>query len=52
MATQLVCRLADPEPVEREADDTGDGAPRAGTDWEHVRGRCLAVAVSMLEEAR
>lgn len=52
MATQLVCRLADPEPAEREEDASGDGAPRAGTDWEHVRGRCLAVAVAMLEEAR
>ncbi|MGB3284346.1 MULTISPECIES: MMPL family transporter [Mycolicibacter] len=52
MATQLVCRLADPEPVEREVDNSGDGAPPAGTEWEHVRARCLAVAVSMLEEAR
>jgi RND superfamily putative drug exporter len=52
MATQLVCRLADPEPATRVEDDSGDGAPRAGTDWERVRERCLAVAVSMLEEAR
>jgi RND superfamily putative drug exporter len=52
MATQLVCRLADPEPAERADDGSGDGAPRPGTDWEQVRGRCLAVAVAMLEEAR
>ncbi len=52
MATQLVCRLADPEPAERDEELSGDGAAGAGTDWEHVRGRCLAVAVAMLEEAR
>jgi RND superfamily putative drug exporter len=52
MATQLVCRLADPDPTARGEDASGDGAPRTGTDWERVRERCLAVAVSMLEEAR
>jgi RND superfamily putative drug exporter len=51
MATQLLCRLADPEPAERAEDASGDGA-LPGTDWDHVRGRCLAVAVAMLEEAR
>jgi|SRR5690625_3910855 len=52
MATRLVCRLADPEPAERDDELAGDGGTRTGTDWEHVRGRCLAVAVAMLEEAR
>lgn len=52
MATQLVCRLADPEPTERGEDASGDDAPGASPDWEHVRARCLAVAVAMLEEAR
>lgn len=52
MATQLVCRLAEPEPADPDDELHGDGAPRAGTDWEHVRERCLSVAVAMLEEAR
>lgn len=52
MATQLVCRLADPEPTARGDYTSGDDALGAGTDWEHVQGRCLAVAVAMLEEAR
>lgn len=52
MATQLVCRLADPEPTARGDYTSGDDALGASTDWEHVQGRCLAVAVAMLEEAR
>lgn len=48
MATRLVSRLADPEPTER-GDFVGD-TTEAGMDWEHVRARCLAVAVAMLEE--
>ncbi|WP_046321076.1 MMPL family transporter, partial [Mycobacterium sp. UM_Kg1] len=51
MATQLVRRLADPE-LTTGSDHAGEEAPEAGTDWEHVAGRCLAVAVAMLEEAR
>ncbi|MBS9533260.1 MMPL family transporter [Mycobacterium sp. M1] len=49
LASQLVRRLADPEPdgPAAAADESDDGA-----DWEHVRERCLAVAVAMLEEAR
>lgn len=52
MATQLVCRLAEPEPTDPDDELAGDSAPRAGTDWEQVRERCLSVAVAMLEEAR
>ncbi|HTM84568.1 MAG TPA: MMPL family transporter, partial [Mycobacterium sp.] len=52
MATQLVCRLADPKPAEHDDGLSGDSAPRMGTDWDHVRERCLSVAVAMLEEAR
>lgn len=50
VATQLVRRLADPHPQD------GGGTPPPGFDgdaeWAHVRQRCLAVAVAMLEEAR
>ncbi|MEO6792277.1 MAG: MMPL family transporter [Mycobacterium sp.] len=52
MATQLVCRLADPEPAEYHDGLSGASAPETGTDWDHVRERCLSVAVAMLEEAR
>jgi heme transporter len=50
MATQLVRRLADPEP----SDFSDDQAPESDdqADWEEVRQRCLSVAVAMLEEAR
>ncbi|MGO9381659.1 MAG: MMPL family transporter [Mycobacterium sp.] len=50
IATQLVRRLADPDPS-----DFGDeqlSEPDAKADWEEVRQRCLSVAVAMLEEAR
>lgn len=49
MATQLVGRLADPQPS-----DLGDQSPGADAQakWEEVRRRCLSVAVAMLEEAR
>lgn len=52
VATQLVRRLSDPAPVDREdtVDDTG--GPDAEADWERVRQRCLSVAVAMLEEAK
>lgn len=52
MTSRLACRLADPEPTERGDNVSGDAALGASTDWEHVQGRCLAVAVAMLEEAR
>jgi len=50
IATQLVRRLADPNP----SDLTGDQGSEAdaNSDWEQVRQRCLSVAVAMLEEAR
>lgn len=48
VATQLVRRLADPQP--------SDGPDLSGADaereWAKVRQRCLTVAVAMLEEAR
>lgn len=52
LATQVVCRLSDPEPAENGVDGTGDDALGATTDWDRVRERCLAVAVAMLEETR
>ncbi|MGV0625716.1 MMPL family transporter [Mycolicibacter minnesotensis] len=52
LATELVCRLAEPVPTERGDGVPGDEAPEASSDWGHVRGRCLAVAVAMLEETR
>jgi len=50
MASQLVRRLADPQP----SDLPDDRVPEtdAEADWEGVRRRCLSVAVAMLEEAR
>jgi len=47
IATQLVRRLADPVP------DDGDGPAPPDQDpaWQSVRQRCLALAVTMLEEA-
>lgn len=49
MATQLVRRLADPNP----ADLDEEGVEAEGkANWEDVRQRCLSVAVAMLEEAR
>jgi RND superfamily putative drug exporter len=52
MASQLACRLADPEPTARGDYASGEDAAEASTDWDEVQGRCLAVAVAMLEEAR
>ena len=48
MATQLVRRLADPDP----ADGPDLSGPDAEAAWAKVRQRCLSVAVAMLEEAR
>lgn len=48
VATQLVRRLADPQP----SDDDRVSDPDAESDWALVRQRCLSVAVAMLEEAR
>jgi uncharacterized membrane protein YdfJ with MMPL/SSD domain len=50
MATQLVRRLADPDPADFSNDQLSE--PDAQADWEEVRQRCLSVAVAMLEEAR
>jgi RND superfamily putative drug exporter len=50
VATQLVRRLADPQPSDE--DDTRLSGPEAEADWAKIRQRCLSVAVAMLEEAR
>jgi RND superfamily putative drug exporter len=50
VATQLVRRLADPQPSDEH--DTRMAGPEAEADWAKVRQRCLSVAVAMLEEAR
>ena len=50
IATQLVRRLADPDPCDYP-EDQGPEAD-ANSDWEGIRERCLSVAVAMLEEAR
>jgi RND superfamily putative drug exporter len=49
VATQLVRRLADPQPT--DAQDVGSSGREAAEDWAKVRQRCLSVAVAMLEEA-
>jgi RND superfamily putative drug exporter len=50
VATQLVRRLADPQPFDEH--DARMSGPEAEADWAKVRERCLSVAVAMLEEAR
>jgi RND superfamily putative drug exporter len=50
VATQLVRRLADPQPSDEH--DTRMSGPEAEANWAKVRERCLSVAVAMLEEAR
>ncbi|OBH33112.1 hypothetical protein A5692_14530 [Mycobacterium sp. E342] len=50
IASQLVRRLADPDPWDFD-DEQGSDAD-AHSDWEEIRQRCLSVAVAMLEEAR
>jgi uncharacterized membrane protein YdfJ with MMPL/SSD domain len=50
VATQLVRRLADPQPSDEH--DARMSGPEAEADWAKVRERCLSVAVAMLEEAR
>jgi RND superfamily putative drug exporter len=50
LATQLVRRLADPDPS--DITDTQLSESDAKADWEEVRQRCLSVAVAMLEEAK
>lgn len=50
VATQLVRRLADPQPSDEH--DVRMSGPDAAEDWEKVRQRCLSVAVAMLEEAK
>ncbi|EFG76833.1 hypothetical protein HMPREF0591_3261 [Mycobacterium parascrofulaceum ATCC BAA-614] len=50
IATQLVRRLADPDPCDLDDEQGSEGEARP--DWEEIRQRCLSVAVAMLEEAR
>ncbi len=50
MTTQLVRRLADPDPS--DIGKTPLSEADAEADWEDVRQRCLSVAVAMLEEAK
>jgi RND superfamily putative drug exporter len=50
IATELVRRLADPDPSDLSDDEWSE--PGAKADWDEVRQRCLSVAVAMLEEAR
>jgi RND superfamily putative drug exporter len=50
VATQLVRRLADPQPSDEH--DARMSGPEAEAEWAKVRERCLSVAVAMLEEAR
>ncbi len=52
VATQLVRRLADPDPSDVEDDDRWAGPEGGAAEWERIRQRCLAVAVAILEEAR
>ncbi|HTM85510.1 MAG TPA: MMPL family transporter, partial [Mycobacterium sp.] len=50
IASQLVGRLADPQPTTDPVDDDlASDEPGAEADWDDVRRRCLAVAVAMLE---
>lgn len=50
VATQLVRRLADPQPFDgRNGGTAGTGSE---DDWAKARQRCLSVAVAMLEEAK
>lgn len=49
-ASQLMRRLADPEPADLVEESRAK--PAGGADWDNVRQRCLSVAVAMLEEAR
>jgi RND superfamily putative drug exporter len=50
IATQLVRRLADPNPCDYPEDQGSEA--EADSDWEGIRQRCMSVAVAMLEEAR
>ncbi|WP_156745176.1 MMPL family transporter, partial [Mycobacterium sp. 1165178.9] len=50
IATQLVRRLADPNPSDYPEDQGLEA--EADSDWEGIRQRCMSVAVAMLEEAR
>lgn len=50
IASQLVRRLADPDPC--DLNDEQGSESDARSDWEEIRQRCLSVAVAMLEEAR
>lgn len=50
IATQLVRRLADPNPCDYPEDQGSEA--ETDSDWEGIRQRCMSVAVAMLEEAR
>jgi RND superfamily putative drug exporter len=50
ISTQLVRRLADPDPTDITDRQLSESGARA--HWEEVRQRCLSVAVAMLEEAK
>ncbi|OFJ54172.1 MMPL family transporter [Mycolicibacterium grossiae] len=52
VATQLVRRLADPQPADPDVAGADGPDEGAAADWERVKERCLSVAVAMLEEAR
>ena len=51
ISTQLVRRLADPDPTDFDDDDRWSG-PEGAAAWQKIRQRCLAVAVAILEEAK
>lgn len=51
LSTQLVRRLADPDPTDFDDDDRWSG-PEGAAAWQKIRQRCLAVAVAILEETK
>ena len=51
ISTQLVRRLADPDPTDFDDDDRWSG-PEGAAAWQKIRQRCLAVAVAILEETK
>lgn len=50
ISTQLVRRLADPNPT--DFDDDRWSGPEGAAAWQKIRQRCLAVAVAILEETK
>lgn len=51
ISTELVRRLADPDPTDFDDDDRWSG-PEGAAAWQKIRQRCLAVAVAILEETK